>query len=746
MPHPGSLGSRVEGESEGNQGVTFHPSRIAPEIKPGSFLKGADPPKGWAPPEELALGKGPFPVWKKTALPKVPEEEDPKDERARSRKGLRAGAGPPGAQQKEALALEEFDRRTLEIYATLSSLPGVDMDITRILRDQRDDDEWLLQFKALVRPRRAATGLRYVRLMEKYLAWRKERSEGESENPFDKDLVWKYIHSLTVASKGRYTPKSVQHAVQFFADAFGAECLVSGYRRIKRLVETHIRRDVPRVSAPMIPVGVLSFLEDAVASPKLKRGQRVACGKLRLCAQAALRWDDLVRTPILSVEWVRRRGEAEVVGLRTRQAGSKTGNRPWVSSYLGVRAEGDDWLSTLIHLVLQDDGGDWEKDDHFGKAYTKDFTSASTAMASFGQDVEMVRQVLAVAAEGGEVPITVEEALSFRWHGAKPTLTSIMMHLDIGERAVRFAGNWKNAQETMTDTYLRESQLLVLRAQERALSYLRSGGDIFHLEGLGLAGGVAGTPPDEMANRPVREGALRALQEADQTPPSGLNVSDVSPGLLDAVGASVAMEVPADEALASERAIDIKEEELAGLLDGPTVEEVESNEEKAEASQEAEASEGEDSTTSDEEFYAESFLAAGSTVRSALHKPNPCGDGPRCGISAKRFQSISCSEAFSGKTLFCQRCFGKPSGCDKVCSRTKQIERDGEIVRRRCLRRCVLGCDPIAKFLDEDKRGHLCANHREEFSKDEEPAVVPTAPNAGRANEPEKGEFEEGKT
>ena len=79
--------------------------------------------------------------------------------------------------------------------------------------------------------------------------------------------------------------------------------------------------NVPRVSAPMIPVDVLGFLEDIVASPKVRRGLRVVCGKLRLCAQAALRWDDLVRTPLMGVERVRRRGEKGVVGLRTKARG-----------------------------------------------------------------------------------------------------------------------------------------------------------------------------------------------------------------------------------------------------------------------------------------------------------------------------------------------------------------------------------------------------------------------------------------
>ena len=564
------------------KGSSFHPAKIAPESKPGVFQKGAELPEGWDRLSDRSPEKESFPPWKKSALPKPVEDREDDSKRAPIGGNVRAGGGPPGTQEKESSALEEFDRRSLGIYANLTSLPGLEMDISRILSDDRDSEEWLPQFRSLVRPRRAATGLRYVRLMEKYLQWAQERSEEERANPFDRDLVWKYIHSLTVANVGRFTPKSVQHAVQYFADAFGAECLVSGYRRIKKLVETHVRRDVPRVSAPMIPVDVLSFLEDTVASPKVRWGLRVACGKLNLCAQAALRWDDLVRTPLQSVEWVRRRGEKGIVGLRTRQAGSKTGNRPWVASYLGVKEDGDDWLSILVHLILQDHGDGWEKDDHFGKAYTKDYASATTAMASFGQDVDMVRQVLAEAAKGGEVSMPEDAARSLRWHGAKPTLTSIMMHLDMGERAVRFAGNWKSVQETMTDAYLRESQLLVLQAQEKALSYLRAGGDISYLESIGLAGEVPLGHPRGSYAPSGRTEALRILEGAGKSPPKGLSVGDVTPGLLDAIGASVAMEMPAAEeaaALAEERDLEIKEEDINRLLDVPMIEEVESGDE-----------------------------------------------------------------------------------------------------------------------------------------------------------------------
>ena len=45
------------------------------------------------------------------------------------------------------------------------------------------------------------------------------------------------------------------------------------------------------------------------------------------------------------------------------------------------------------------------------------------------------------------------------------------------------------------------------------------------------------------------------------------------------------------------------------------------------------------------------------------------------------------------------------------------------------MRRCVFGCSPVAKFLDEDR--HLCSNHRDEFDEVEEKEEVPQAVTKG---------------
>ena len=209
-------------------------------------------------------------------------------------------------------------------------------------------------------------------------------------------------------------------------------------------------------------------------------GYRVAAGKLRLCVQASLRWDDLSRTPVGNLEWVRRFGNADIVGLRSKEAMSKTGIRPWVASYLSVTKEGDDWLPVLVRLIMASHGGGMEAPrTTWENPFPQMGRLPSLELPPFAQDVSFVRFLLSSALEKGiDLELNEEGVRLLRWHGAKSTLTSVMMHLNEGERAVGFSGNWKDQKESMPDCYLREAQLLVLGAQEKALWFIRDGGVI----------------------------------------------------------------------------------------------------------------------------------------------------------------------------------------------------------------------------------------------------------------------------
>lgn len=69
--------------------------------------------------------------------------------------------------------------------------------------------------------------------------------------------------------------------------------------------------------------------------------------------------------------------------------------------------------------------------------------------------------------------MTLEEASRLRWHGAKATMTSFMVHFDIKTKYVRYQGGWKKASEAKPDLYLREAKTVVLKSQVQVLDLLR---------------------------------------------------------------------------------------------------------------------------------------------------------------------------------------------------------------------------------------------------------------------------------
>ena len=113
-------------------------------------------------------------------------------------------------------------------------------------------------------------------------------------------------------------------------------------------------------------------LEEAVLNGYLTKPERVACGKLRLGIQSSTRFDDLLNTPLVCCEWVRRPGESEILGLRSRTIRGKSGPRAWIAAISGVNPKHDDWLPVLMKLVLESHGIKWKEDDHMGKSAGQD--------------------------------------------------------------------------------------------------------------------------------------------------------------------------------------------------------------------------------------------------------------------------------------------------------------------------------------------------------------------------------------
>ena len=376
--------------------------------------------------------------------------------------------------EREEQELEKFFDSALELYEFLKS-SKVKMDLTELV-ECADGSMDQKRFKMHVAPNRAKTGMRYARLLRGL--FKEQRLEVnpflDRDEPFEKLNCLGYMELLVQKEVGRRTPQAFLYGVDFFAKAFGFSMGGSHIDRAKRLALRYAQlHTIDRKGAPMFNRAFMHTLERMVLDPLLNTPQRIVAGKLRICIQASIRHDDLTSTPLAACEWVRRRGEVGIVGLRARAWKGKTHARAWVCSCLGVDKEHDDWLKVLMPLLVEAHGPQWRVHDHFGKMPStrsaEDFLSKPPTIEN---DVITIKTALSRELnKGAEVGITSQEVETIRWHGAKATMTTLMQHLGLSPKAVRLSGGWADKNETMADVYLREAQLLTLKSQERCLLF-----------------------------------------------------------------------------------------------------------------------------------------------------------------------------------------------------------------------------------------------------------------------------------
>ena len=460
-----------------------------------SFVKKATPPPAsvvpvvaQAPPranqseksEKTQGGDSEQVAFQKVAKP-PPHQSPGKEDHSKRR---RRGTAPTSMAQKESDALHKYNKDCIYVYEKFKKY-GFEMDLTAMVEHGGTFDKE--RFRLLTRPNRAATGLNYVRLMDRYLRWRRERSDlGSKESPLDGRMgVLEFVEYMMQKQVGYLTPRSFLYAVDYFSSAFGFEHRGKFWNRAKRLALSFANSRLGPVSrAPCFFRATLVALEVAVTDPFLTKPVRVACGKLRLCIQASTRFDDVLNTPLSGCEWIRRPGEKEIIGLRSRAVRGKSGPRLWVASLKGASQKTDGWLQELMRLLLDSHGETWKKDDHMGKLATAGGAEFTKMPARLETDVSLVKSALEhYSKEGTDIGMKDEDIAVLRWHGAKATLSSIMQHLNLPKRVVRWQGNWSTQSEAMPDTYLRESQTLILESQEKCLEYLRQGGDLVRLVG-----------------------------------------------------------------------------------------------------------------------------------------------------------------------------------------------------------------------------------------------------------------------
>ena len=144
----------------------FHPDKLRPDPSPRSFEKEASKPNDDGESYSYETEEEPpiLPAFTKAAqVPSFPVP--PLEEKTLPRITPKAGATAENAEAKEKAALETFDVKSLEIYLELQER-GVEMEIDSILKEVKSDEDWVVAFSSLVRPKRAATGMRYARLLE----------------------------------------------------------------------------------------------------------------------------------------------------------------------------------------------------------------------------------------------------------------------------------------------------------------------------------------------------------------------------------------------------------------------------------------------------------------------------------------------------------------------------------------------------------------------------------------------------
>ena len=636
---------------------------------------------------------------------------------------------PRRANPSEQKKLEDYDARTLAIFEGLD-IAGVDMEL--LILAYSDQGFNMEKFRLYTEPRSGGTGLRYARMMERLLEfyWGKYGKEAKYPSPVGKDVVLDFIETTMSKGAGYRTPKAMLYALDFYAVVFGFDNHGSKWPRCVRMADDYSKKAPPRNPAPFLDVGMLRYLEKVILDTKKPLVYRITSGKLRLCAQASIRHDDLNNTPLHNTEWCRLRGSRAVVGLRAKASKTKTGPRPWVATHF--HRDHDEWLPCLVKLILDCHGDMWKTRSFFAPGFVGD-QSPSNFPSSLENDALIIKRMLKEDLEKGiQTPLNSSEVERFRWHGSKSSMPTFMGHLGIKAKVIRFQGAWSKKEDSMVDTYLREAQVIVLRGQVAVMEKLRSGEEVGSLEGFPL-GEVPTRVPEE------GEGVVSQKDhsgEASQKESSG---------------------VPTAEAMAEEQSIYLKNsEEAIGGFDPKMMpdmvlfpKELRDNEiqevsveamplalaeealekeldlqdcledmgkEKDEVLEEKTASGGsEDSEASldGHDMDMLEFLVSGTTRVSKVHRPSLASEAspldgvfPKCGSHGKNYTMTSVAEALPGGLNLCARCFGKSTHCNGLCS--KMVKRRGVLVR--CARRCSLQCQGIPR--DEvDARNHACSFH-----------------------------------
>ena len=181
--------SAEEGGTPSSTGASGESGEAAEEVR---FMKPATPP------------------------PDVPPSE-PQSRGERDAGGRRWATGRPGSmKERERQEMDKFDTECETVYGILKSKFEIEMELPEIVEsDGRLDRR---RFQRLTTPNRAATGLNYTRLMNRFLKWRWDRPDlNERRGGFDAKMgVLDFVEELMQQQVGFLTPRSFLCVVDYF--------------------------------------------------------------------------------------------------------------------------------------------------------------------------------------------------------------------------------------------------------------------------------------------------------------------------------------------------------------------------------------------------------------------------------------------------------------------------------------------------------------------------------------------------
>ena len=638
----------------------------------------------------------------------------------------------PPIQTKRPVRQSVLDGEKLGVFRSLAVsifedlvILQVDMELLPdVMGEKGQIDE--KKFELFTQPRSPGTGLRYARLLKLYLKEMSSKYTNENRpEVFGSTAMQSYVFQLIEEGVGFMTPLSFIYAVEHFATIFGFEAPGARSPRVRRFATDYSKKAPEKKQAPPFSVAFLDYLEKAVLDHTRPLEFRMVMGKLRLCTQASIRHSDLATTALDRVEWCRIVGEERVLGLRAKASKTKSGPRPWSASMLGVNPMNDEWMITFVEILFRVHGPNWKTHSFLGCA--GDGKGGFICVPpTIGEDVIVMKQAMKRDLESGvPVPLSESEISSFRWHSCKNTMPSLMVHCGIRTRAIRHQGAWRKASESMVDLYLRETQVLVIKAQLEILDQVRKGVTLKVLEGKSL---------DQLPERPGW-GPTSSLFE--HWPPPGTTVDQAS----EAMDAASVCEQPAEgEELTI---LEAKLRRPRDLPDGFKDETMRSDPNLAKAVQQeksimdfekkrmADAEEDSSVESSDESVDSDEtdiepgradmamlpFFVIAAAGNGKVHKPaevilggfeEPCR--PSCGVRGKEFAVLSLEENWGSYSL-CERCFGKATSCAHLCS-WKEVRKGTTL---QCSRRCETeeGEFDQNQKDEPEKAKHLCAIHYE---------------------------------